>query len=153
MCRRPHPRVCAPGRQVKTLGFESLLAVMLAKQCREHGAGDGRDVRHATEPRNDLLRTDGNHDRKTMGFEEDHFHGTCRKPSQKCPPTLWKQQGNRGCPPQPPPWGSHYIGGPPLHLRGHPGTPCHVTSSQKIVWGACPLACQPRGSAPLELSK
>lgn len=158
MCRRARPRGCVPRRQVKALGFESSLAIMLAKQCREHGAGDGRDVQNATEPRNDSLRTDGrNHDGKTMGFEENHFRGTCRKPSQKMSPNPPEAAGELWVTPPHThthtSWGSHYIRVPPLHLRGHPGMPRHVTSSRKTRWGARPPACQPRALAPLELLK
>lgn len=41
------------------LCLESLV-IMPAKQCRKHGALNGQVVLNAKEPRNDLLRTNGN---------------------------------------------------------------------------------------------
>lgn len=43
--------------------MERLPEVILAKQCREHRAFHGRGAGDAERQRNDLLRTDGSHDK------------------------------------------------------------------------------------------
>lgn len=53
----------SPYGQVHTLSMERLLEIILAKQCREHRAFNGRDAGDAERQRNDLLRTDGSHDK------------------------------------------------------------------------------------------
>lgn len=59
--QRPYSCLYGPYGQVQTLSMERLPEIILAKQCREHrafnGAGD------AERQRNDLLRTDGSHDK------------------------------------------------------------------------------------------
>lgn len=61
--QRPHPCLYSPYGQVETLSMERLLEIMLAKQCREHRAFNGRDAGDAERQRNDLVRTDGSHDK------------------------------------------------------------------------------------------
>lgn len=57
------PFLCSPRGQVQTLSMERLLENMLAKQCREHGAFHGREAGDAERQRNDLVRTNGSHDK------------------------------------------------------------------------------------------
>lgn len=61
--QRPYPCLYGPYGQVQTLSMERLPEVILAKQCREHRAFHGRGAGDAERQRNDLLRTDGSHDR------------------------------------------------------------------------------------------
>lgn len=61
--QRPHPFLYNPRGQVQTLSVERLLEIMLAKQRREHGAFHGREAGDAERQRNDLVRTNGSHDK------------------------------------------------------------------------------------------
>lgn len=109
-----------------------------AKQCREHGALNGRDVRNAEEPRNDCPRTDGDRDRKRWALERaicmelaenqvgnvpPHPPEAARKPDVPHPPCGWHYINGRGP-------GAHCFPGgqvPSVHPRGHLGHPatCH----------------------------
>lgn len=126
-----------------------------AKQCREHGALNGRDVRNAKEPRNDFPRTHGNHDRKRwalksticmelaenqVGNVPSHPPKAARKPDVLHPaPRLALHQRKRpksSLPARRP--------GAICPSQRAPGTPCHVPSPWKSAAAFLP-ACQPRG--------
>lgn len=68
-----------PYSQVQALNVERLLLIMLAKQCRKHGTFNGRD---AGDVNDTGMTCSGQIEAMTgtMDFEEDHFHGTGRKP-------------------------------------------------------------------------